>query len=488
MKWFVRAGCSAVACLLSLYGCRTAEDPTHGAAGARDTSGGAGGHEGGGEAGQGHGGAAGAPESAGQGEPGGEGGHAGRTGAPTGGAAGRSGHGGKGGSTGAGGSPAVSGGAAGDDASAAGGEAGSGGPGAGIGGCIEALFGRYLLRTDGVLLFESESGAGQPPILDAATALPLTHIASVMDGVYHGCAVLTDGSVDCWRIDASGNGAGQLGDGTKDGGPLYRATPVLVAADEPLEHVVALAEGSSRTWGTNSCAIDNDGGVSCWGDVTWLTNGGASLGSPYALKVTSDGVTPFTGVVQMSTGGDGSYCALTGGSSKSVYCWGPNSNGELGTGDTSGKPYPTKVLGLGSPTKVITFGWGVSTCVIDAGKVRCWGANGAGIAGPSATSGTVLTPTLVTLMGGTTPLADIVDIRGGSADVIQGIGNNTVCALASDKTLKCWGSGFQGYPTTYGLTDIVAAGDLSYGSPRVLTRDGVYHVGMTAVEPNCSAL
>ena len=361
-----------------------------------------------------------------------------------------------------------------------------------VGGCVHAMFGRYLQRTDDTLLFESEDGSvGQPPILDAATALPLHGVKSVADGTYHGCAALADKSVVCWRTNDAGNNAGQLGSGTLGGsGTLYRAAPVLVAAGEPLTDVVAMASGTSHSWGVSSCAITSDGSVYCWGDVAWLTNGGAAISAPYALRVTTDGVTPFTNVVQLSSGAYYSYCALTqSGSTKNVYCWGANLHGELGTGDMTAQPYPTKVLGLSAPTKVATFGWGESTCAVDDGKVRCWGSNAAGIGGPSATSTDVLTPTLVTLMGGTTALSGILDIYGGSADIQQGIGNNSVCALATDHTLKCWGSGFAGYPTTYGVTDVVAFGDLySPGNPRALTSDGLYHYGSNVITPNCGAL
>jgi len=389
-------------------------------------------------------------------------------------------------------SGAGEGGAAGAAGTGNDGDAGAGSGLPSIGGCISAQFGRYLLRTDGVLLFESEDATlGQPPILDAANALPLQGIVSVADGLAHGCAALEDKRVVCWRTSAGGNNAGQLGNGgLVDDGPLFRATPVLVAAGQPLKNVVALAEGSSgHSWGLNSCAITDTGAVSCWGSVSWLVNGGASLASPYAVPVTTDGVTPFSGVIQMSVTGDASYCALkANGNGKEVYCWGINYHGEAGTGDTAPKLYPTKVLGLSSPSKVVTFGWGVSTCAVDGGAVRCWGANGASIAGPSATSSDVLTPTLVTLMGAVTPLPNIVNIWGGSADVNQGIGNNAVCALATDNTLKCWGSGFQAFPTNYGIVDVVASGELRGNVPRLLTKDGVYHVGMSPVTPNCGAL
>ena len=51
------------------------------------------------------------------------------------------------------------------------------------------------------------------------------------------------------------------------------------------------------------------------------------------------------GIVAIAAGNYHTCCLLT---SESVYCWGLNHVGELGTGDTSNRLTPTAVTGLGA--------------------------------------------------------------------------------------------------------------------------------------------
>ena len=181
------------------------------------------------------GGAGGSAGTAGGAGPGGKGGTAG--GAGSGGSAG-GGLGGAGGAAGlkagAGGSAAGTGGAAAGSGGSAGGASGSGGASSGSAGaggmsgglgsggagglacgdagkaccagnscnndllclngstcsCAQALVGRYLLRTDGALLYESDpTSTAQTPVVDGTTGLPLVGMTGVQEGGFHGCGV-----------------------------------------------------------------------------------------------------------------------------------------------------------------------------------------------------------------------------------------------------------------------------------------------------------
>jgi len=338
---------------------------------------------------------------------------------------------------------------------------------------VKGLYDNYLLRNDGYLLYESDpSSTAQTAVLDAATGLPLGGITGASDGPYHGCAVVgTSKTAWCWRSAANGNSIGQLGNGSVEAtGSLFRATQVLTAASMPLSNVVAVSETSDYgANGSSTCATTTDGKLYCWGDLSYLVNNGTTLNSPYAVQITTDGVTPFSGVLQVSISSSNSACALVQGSSaKEVWCWGYNGYGELGTGDTTKRKYPTKVLGLTSPTEVNAGGYLSTTCVVDGGNVRCWGYNGYGGVGDGTSNSPILAPKIVTLMGGVTAISGITDISG------TGYAKST-CALSASHTALCWGYEFEKYPAAYASTNIAFLGRIDSSAVRFVTGDGMYH-------------
>ena len=78
----------------------------------------------------------------------------------------------------------------------------------------------------------------------------ITSAVQIAAGAYHTCALLRDGSVQCWGW----NRTGQLGDGTTI--DRHHPTPVLGL---PLAAQVS-------TFGTHTCARLLSGKVACWGD------------------------------------------------------------------------------------------------------------------------------------------------------------------------------------------------------------------------------
>jgi alpha-tubulin suppressor-like RCC1 family protein len=85
------------------------------------------------------------------------------------------------------------------------------------------------------------------------------HRTRLSAGQFHTCAVLDDGTVQCWGR----NDFGQLGDGSL----THRLSPVPVAN---LGTATSIAAGSFHT-----CAILSFGAVRCWGfnDSGQLGNG-----------------------------------------------------------------------------------------------------------------------------------------------------------------------------------------------------------------------
>jgi alpha-tubulin suppressor-like RCC1 family protein len=85
-------------------------------------------------------------------------------------------------------------------------------------------------------------------------------VSTLGGGARHACARLADQRVDCW----GSNLEGQLGDGTYDNSTVPKLVTDLQGA--PISGVAkaGLSNGSSN----HSCAIFDDGSLSCWGHNT----------------------------------------------------------------------------------------------------------------------------------------------------------------------------------------------------------------------------
>ena len=81
-------------------------------------------------------------------------------------------------------------------------------------------------------------------------------IAKLVSGAEHSCALVNGGRVLCWGAI----GSQQLGLDA-NGKPIQTTTPVYIHG---IEDAVDVAAGSRHT-----CAIRENGGVTCWGDDGW---------------------------------------------------------------------------------------------------------------------------------------------------------------------------------------------------------------------------
>ena len=124
--------------------------------------------------------------------------------------------------------------------------------------------------------------------------------------------------------------------------------------------------------GDHTCAFDAVG-VVCWG-----SNSSGQLGQPaysfighgYPIRAS----VPVT-LVSLTAGG-GHTCGLT--ASGAAWCWGSNSNGQLGNGSIGGTNPVAAAVG-GGLTFVSLSAGGNSTCgVTPDGSIYCRGANGSG--------------------------------------------------------------------------------------------------------------
>lgn len=126
-------------------------------------------------------------------------------------------------------------------------------------------------------------------------------------------------------------------------------------------------------------------------------------------------------------GGTEHTCAL--GDRGGVWCWGGNTFGQLGTGDTASQSAPVAVPGLTEVKSIAAYGFG--TCAVKHdGTVWCWGANDLGQLGQGTSDGDPH-PAPVQVVG----VDETYWISGGSAHL---------CSVTWKGTVSCWGSNSSG--------------------------------------------
>lgn len=186
-------------------------------------------------------------------------------------------------------------------------------------------------------------------------------VIDVSGGIWHTCAVLSTGSVQCWGI----NFRGQLGDGTTN----LSSAPVTV---QGISDAVAVAAGGEHT-----CAVTKTAGVKCWGlNEDGQLGDGQNCG--ITICTTPVDVTGLSDVTSLALGEDHA-CAVT--ASGALTCWGGNSEGQLGDGQACGPLFcstPVDPTGLGSGVVAVDAGSFHTCALLSDSKVMCMGANGSG--------------------------------------------------------------------------------------------------------------
>ena len=150
------------------------------------------------------------------------------------------------------------------------------------------------------------------------------------------------------------------------------------------------------------------------------------------------------------------------------FCWGDNSQGQLGNNSTSQSNVPVAVNTSGvlsgkTVTQVSTGAFAAasaySTCAVASGAAYCWGQGTSGQLGNSLAAQSNV-PVAVTNSG----------VMGGTVTQISTSGVSS-CAIASDVTPYCWGGAAAGQlgnnSTSQSNVPVTVANSLGFGSPTV---------------------
>lgn len=199
----------------------------------------------------------------------------------------------------------------------------------------------------------------------AAAVAQLSNAVAIAVATYHACAIVAGGTVKCW----GGNGEGQLGNGSTN----ESLTPAAISS---LSDVVQIAAASRF-----SCARQRSGQVYCWGanDLGQLGNG-----VPNSAPNPSPVLTAVSDATSIWVGYEHACAARRGGE---VVCWGRAAEGQIGSGPPqpdASVATPTAVVGVGSALAVATGG-DHACATTRSGEVFCWGANSQGQVGDGTT-------------------------------------------------------------------------------------------------------
>ena len=192
------------------------------------------------------------------------------------------------------------------------------------------------------------------------------------------------------------------------------------------------------TGGAHTCALTANGAAYCWGRGEAGQLGipspavCASIGLPCnTIPVAVQGGIIFTRL----TGGGAHTCGLT--SDGTAYCWGQNSNGQLGDGTLISRNSPVRVSTTLSFSS-INAGEAHTCALTSTGAGRCWGRNDGGQLGDGTTTRR-FTPTPVAI-----DLAFQAIDAGGFGGPIDNPFPSFSCALSTTGDGYCWGENILG--------------------------------------------
>jgi alpha-tubulin suppressor-like RCC1 family protein len=226
----------------------------------------------------------------------------------------------------------------------------------------------------------NELGDSLPPIALGTGVSP----SLIVPGGDSTCVLINNGQVKCWGYNASGQlGLGDTNNRGDNPNEMGDALPSVVLG-------IGLTTSLVSVGGDHACALVNNGQVKCWGynalGQLGLGDTNNRGDNPNEMGDQLPGIALGTccSAKAIFTGSGHTCVQLT---NNQIKCWGRNDFGQLGVGDNGnrgdgpnemGDQLPQVALGNGRYAKALALGAFHACALLDDGEVKCWGSNSSG--------------------------------------------------------------------------------------------------------------
>ncbi len=298
---------------------------------------------------------------------------------------------------------------------------------------------------------------------------------AISAGYFYSCAILDNDDTKCWGKNAQGQLG--LGDTTNRGDTANQMGDNLPAINLGTGRTAV----AISTAGRHACAILDNGDLKCWGDNDHgqLGLGDTTRRGDMANQMGDDLPTVDLGTGRTATAISNNYqhtCAIL--DNGNVKCWGNGKYGQLGQGDTAnrgeaanqmGDDLPNIDLGTGRTATAISTGSYHSCALLDNGDLKCWGYNSEGNLGLGDTTHR---GEAANQMGDDLPAIDLGTGRTVITIAAETSGYGLNCVLLDDETVKCWGDNSDGQLALGNTTDWGGMADQMGDDLAVVDLDG----------------